>query len=69
MIFLLKNKPSSFLYLAKWVGLGLVYFLLFFLLSKKVNKGSQGISQTNRTEKVFWTPPVWKVPKGVTQLH
>lgn len=65
MIFLLKNKPSSLLYFAKWVGLGLVYFLLFLLLSRETNKGTQ----INRTEKVFWTPTSLEIPKGVTQLH
>ena len=57
------------IYLAKWVGLGLVYFLLFFLLSREADRSKQASAQISRTEKIIWTPPVLKIPKGVTQLH
>ncbi len=65
MLFAVKNKVSSVLFLLKWVWLLLVYVMLFWAISRAGN--SSRFQQ--KGEKVIWVSPQWNVHQGITRLY
>ena len=65
MLFAVKNKASSLLFLLKWVWLLLVYLMLFWAISRAGNSSRY----QQKGEKVIWVSPQWKVQPQITRLH